>query len=105
MGVVNNFVIGWKNLAPIFQPNRERPRFHRLVCPCQICPVGKRALVNEAYIKTKFSNSRDGEEIKHGYGKRFLAVFHWLPAPYVSSIKRNKEIASLVVSFQFSHRL
>ena len=44
--MVSNFVSGWKNLAPIFQPIRERPRFHG-----QVCPVGKRALVNVAYIK------------------------------------------------------
>ena len=44
--VVSNFVIGWNNLAPIFQPIRERPRFHGQVAPYQVCPVWKGALVN-----------------------------------------------------------
>ena len=49
--VVSNFVIGWNNLAPIFQPIRERPRFRGQAGPCQVCPVGKHALVNEACTK------------------------------------------------------
>ena len=44
--VVSNFVSGWKNLVRIFQPIREKPRFHGQVGPCQVCPVWKGALVN-----------------------------------------------------------
>ena len=70
--VVNNFVIGWNNLAPIFQAVRERPRFHGQRCPCQVCPLGKRVLVGSILETVPNPYQRDGEEIKqHIYGKRF----------------------------------
>ena len=85
MRVVNNFVIGWNNLAPIFQTVRETPRFHGQRCPCQVCPLGKRALVGSILETVPNPYQRDGEEIKqHIYGKRLLAVFHWLPAPMLN---------------------
>ena len=77
--MLSNFVIGWNNLAPIFQPIREGPRVHG-----QVCPVGKRAFVNEAYIKEN-SIIRKMEK-RENYTSTancclMLAVFLLLPSP------------------------